>query len=92
MAVYLVEDSKGNKTLVETRTKSGAINFVSQNEYTATALNTSQLVQHIKTGMEVQTVGDDENSSEEEERPEIKNTIKRIKKETAAYSAPEEAA
>ena len=32
MAVYLVEDSKGNKTLVETRTKVGAINFVSQNE------------------------------------------------------------
>ena len=92
MAVYLVEDSKGNKTLVETRTKSGAINFVSQNEYTATALNTSQLVQHIKTGMEVQTVGDNEDSSEEEEAPEIKNTIKKIKKETAAYSASEEAA
>ena len=91
MAVYLVEDSKGNKTLVETRTKSGAINFVSQNEYTATALNTSQLVQHIKTGLEVQTVGDSEDSSEEE-IPEVKNTIKKIKKETAAYTSSEEAA
>ena len=60
MAVYLVEDSKGNKTLVETRTKAGAINYVSRNEYTATSLNTSELVQHIKSGMEVQTVGDEE--------------------------------
>ncbi len=76
MAVYLVEDSKGNKTLVETRTKVGAINFVSQNEYIATSLNTSQLVQYIKTGMEVQTVGDDEaDYSEVEEKPKILNIV-----------------
>lgn len=60
MAVYLVEDKDGNKTLVETRTKAGAINYVSKDEYKATSLNTSELVKHIKAGMEVQTIGEDE--------------------------------
>ncbi len=64
MAVYLVEDTQGNKTLVETRTKAGAINYVSRNEYKATSLNTGELVKLIKTGMEVETVGDDESEEE----------------------------
>lgn len=65
MAVYLIEDSKGNKTLVETRTKAGAISYVAQKEYNATALNTSQLVLQIKAGMQVETVGDSSDSEEE---------------------------
>ncbi len=63
MAVYLVTDSKGNETLVETRTKAGAVNFIANKEYTATALNTTQLVQHIKSGKAIQTAGEE---SEEE--------------------------
>jgi len=64
MAVYLVEDKDGNKTIIETRTKAAAINYVSRNDYKATTLTTSDLVKYIKDGMEVQTVGDDEATEE----------------------------
>lgn len=60
MAVYLVEDSKGNKNLVETRTKAGAINYVSRQEYKATSLNTNDLVKYIREGLEVETPEDAE--------------------------------
>jgi len=67
MAVYLIEDREGNKTLVETRTKAGAINYVAQGEYTAKTLNTSELVTYIKAGIEVQTIASSEPSEEKAE-------------------------
>ncbi len=91
MAVYLIEDSKGNKTLVETRTKAGAINYVSRDEYKATSLNTTELVKHIRSGMEVQTVGGDEESAEEESAPLI-DTMKKGKEEVAAPKVAKKAA
>lgn len=57
MAVYLVEGKDGSKRLVETRTKASAINHVSNNDYKATALNTSELVKHIQAGIEVENTG-----------------------------------
>lgn len=56
MAVILVEGPNGNKTLVEARTKSKAIAHVAAKEYKATTLNTTDMVKHIKAGMEVETV------------------------------------
>lgn len=70
MAVYLVEDQQGNKRLVETRTKAGAINYVSREQYKASSLNTSELVKHIKEGLEVETP-EDADSSEEENVTEL---------------------
>lgn len=56
MAVYLVENKDGSKRLIETRTKAGAINHVANGDYKATALNTSSLVENIRSGLVVETV------------------------------------
>ncbi len=67
MAVYLVEDKSGKQTLIETRTKAGAINYVTRNIYTATALNTSELVRYIKAGMDVRAADSAEEEGEGED-------------------------
>jgi len=55
MAIYLVEGPNG-KTLVETRTKQGAINHVTAKEYTAIVVSTTELVQHIKAGLDIASI------------------------------------
>lgn len=57
MAVYSVTNKTTKaERLVETRTKASAINYIASGEYEATALNTSDLVKKIQTGMTVETV------------------------------------
>jgi hypothetical protein len=60
MAVYLVEDTDKNKHLIEARSKQGAVNHVSKQEYTATTLTTGELVKYIREGLEVQTANADD--------------------------------
>lgn len=90
MAVYLVEGKEGTKDrLVETRTKAGAINHVSRNDYKATALNTSELVKHIKDGMEVETIEEAKTEPEPaQSKPEaVKKTETPSKKEAPKVAA-----
>lgn len=67
MAVYLVEDSRGNKRVIETRTKAGAVNFVAKSEYTATTLNTGDLVKYIREGKEIETADEADSTPEQQE-------------------------
>lgn len=60
MAVYRVtEKASGKKTLVETRTKAGAISHVSKSAYEVEALNTSELLKETRAGTEIITVLED---------------------------------
>jgi hypothetical protein len=73
MAAYLIKNkATGALRLIETRTKAGAINHVSQSDYEATALNTSELIKHIKSGLEVETL----TKEDEEKTAELPGTEK----------------
>lgn len=65
MAVYRVtEKASGKKTLVETRTKAGAISHVSKSAYEVEALNTSELLKETRAGTEIITVLEETESKE----------------------------
>lgn len=86
MAVYLVESKDGSKRLVETRTKAGAINHVSNKDYNATALNTSELVKHIQAGIEVENTDTEEApalESVENQKPKEQGEAKAAVKKAA---------
>jgi len=78
MAVYKVKNEKtGEEVLVETRTKAGAINHVSKNDYTATSLNTSELVREVKAGKDIEVVGEEpEATGKEKAAEEVKAAAK----------------
>jgi len=88
MAAYLVKNKQtGKEVIVETRTKSGARNHVSQDDYEVRTLNTSELIKAIKAGMEIEVIGEQEDTPVEAEVKPASNKNTPVKPSTAAKAA-----
>ena len=54
MPVYLIHGPDGERRLVNAKTKTRAINTVVANRYTADAVGSSELVELMRSGLEVE--------------------------------------